>query len=215
MAQPITEEELQDLYHWIDAIELSRPKRNISRDFSDGVMAAEVIANFIPRIVELHNYQSASSTHAKRYNWETLQRKVLRRLHVRLPNDQITDIVNAVPGSIEPVLLDIRDAIEYYMANKASRSMSSRDDDQPEPREIPLSQAMAPIKPRRQQREPEPDYAEQETMEIMQEQEQRIGDLEEANKVLEIKVEKLQQLVKLKDSRIRALTDKLIESGLV
>ena len=30
------ESELEDLYSWIDGIPLTRPKRNISRDFSDG-----------------------------------------------------------------------------------------------------------------------------------------------------------------------------------
>jgi len=34
--------ELQLLYSWIDEIPLSRPKRNITRDFSDGMMIAEV-----------------------------------------------------------------------------------------------------------------------------------------------------------------------------
>ncbi len=34
----VREEELQDLYMWVDGIPLSRPKRNIARDFSDGGM---------------------------------------------------------------------------------------------------------------------------------------------------------------------------------
>lgn len=32
----LDEEGLQELYTWIDEINLSRPKRNIWRDFSDG-----------------------------------------------------------------------------------------------------------------------------------------------------------------------------------
>jgi hypothetical protein len=32
----LTDEELQHVYVWIDSIPLSRPKRNIARDFSDG-----------------------------------------------------------------------------------------------------------------------------------------------------------------------------------
>ena len=30
------EEELQLIYNWVDEIPLSRPKKNIARDFSDG-----------------------------------------------------------------------------------------------------------------------------------------------------------------------------------
>lgn len=36
MDRELSEETLQDLYAWIDKIPLSRPKRNITRDFSDG-----------------------------------------------------------------------------------------------------------------------------------------------------------------------------------
>ena len=32
----ISEELLDDLYNWIDQIHLSRPKKDLKRDFSDG-----------------------------------------------------------------------------------------------------------------------------------------------------------------------------------
>lgn len=32
----LDEEEMQMIYNWVDEIPLSRPKRNIARDFSDG-----------------------------------------------------------------------------------------------------------------------------------------------------------------------------------
>ncbi len=32
----LSEEEMQLIYNWVDEIPLSRPKRNIARDFSDG-----------------------------------------------------------------------------------------------------------------------------------------------------------------------------------
>jgi hypothetical protein len=31
-----TEKDVFDIYAWIDSLEFSRPKRNITRDFSDG-----------------------------------------------------------------------------------------------------------------------------------------------------------------------------------
>ena len=33
------DDDLQLLYTWIDEVPLTRPKRNISRDFADGVLA--------------------------------------------------------------------------------------------------------------------------------------------------------------------------------
>ena len=96
----LTEQELQHLYAWIDEIPLSRQKKNISRDFSDGgmhyikyiiihlhnfiiyslifpfslVMAAEIVHHFFPRIIEIHNYPAANSTTQKLDNWRLLNR---------------------------------------------------------------------------------------------------------------------------------------------
>jgi hypothetical protein len=71
--------QLMYIYEWVDSVPLSRPKKNIARDFSDGgkilfilVLMAEMIKNHIPKIVELHNYPAASSTSQKNYNWATL-----------------------------------------------------------------------------------------------------------------------------------------------
>jgi hypothetical protein len=37
MENPVQEEnELMYIYEWVDSINLSRPKKNIARDFSDG-----------------------------------------------------------------------------------------------------------------------------------------------------------------------------------
>lgn len=36
-------------------------QRNIARDFSDGVLCAEVVRHYFPNLVELHNYSPANS----------------------------------------------------------------------------------------------------------------------------------------------------------
>ena len=35
-AKALDEDEMQTIYNWVDEIPLSRPKKNITRDFSDG-----------------------------------------------------------------------------------------------------------------------------------------------------------------------------------
>jgi CH-like domain in sperm protein len=77
----LAEEEIQNLYVWIDQIPLSKPKRNFTRDFADGVACAEVVRHFIPRIVDLHNYSNANSISQKLYNWNTLNQKVFKRIN--------------------------------------------------------------------------------------------------------------------------------------
>lgn len=51
----LDEEGLQELYTWIDEINLSRPKRNIWRDFSDGG--------------RYHTLSFISVLHESFYNW--------------------------------------------------------------------------------------------------------------------------------------------------
>jgi hypothetical protein len=48
MASSVDEEALHQLYLWIDNIPLSRPKRNLSRDFSDGGVCTCVFLVFCP-----------------------------------------------------------------------------------------------------------------------------------------------------------------------
>ena len=67
-APPLTEEELNEIYKWVDEIPLSRPKKIITRDFADGVLVAEIVKHYLPKIVELHNYSSAHSVKQKKYN---------------------------------------------------------------------------------------------------------------------------------------------------
>jgi hypothetical protein len=52
---------MQTVYNWVDEIPLSRPKRNISRDFADGVLMAEIVYHYFPKYVEIHNYSQANS----------------------------------------------------------------------------------------------------------------------------------------------------------
>lgn len=46
--------QVEDLYAWVDSVPLSRPKRNIARDFSDGVLMAEILSHFYPKLVPPH-----------------------------------------------------------------------------------------------------------------------------------------------------------------
>ncbi|XP_065490971.1 sperm flagellar protein 1 [Caloenas nicobarica] len=104
--------ELRALYGWLDAVPLSRPRRNIARDFSDGVLAAEVVKFFFPAMVQLHSYVPASSTPQKLANWGHLNRKVLSKLNFSIPADMIREVVQCRPGTVEQVLLLLRQKIE-------------------------------------------------------------------------------------------------------
>lgn len=104
--------ELEQLYTWIDSIPLSRPKKNISRDFSDGVLVSEIMHHKFPHMVQKHNYSIANSTSKKMENWYYLNRKVFKKLNFELSEELIRDLVNAKPGTIELLLQMLKMKIE-------------------------------------------------------------------------------------------------------
>ena len=67
---------MEQLLEWLDGIPFSKPKKNILRDFSDGVFIAEIMKMYYPELVQLHNYPAVSAQSAKFSNWKTLNCKV-------------------------------------------------------------------------------------------------------------------------------------------
>jgi len=106
---------LQDLYAWIDQIPLSRPKRRIERDFSDGVMVAELVKYYFPNWVELHNYAATNSTQQKMINWGLLNRKVFIKFGLNVPESVMRGICLGKQGLVEMFLYNLRTKIDDYL----------------------------------------------------------------------------------------------------
>lgn len=221
---PLTDEQLRAIYAWIDAVPLSRPKRNIARDFSDGCMLAELIAAYFPHLVEVHNYPAANSVKQKVYNHETLNKRVLKKFGYVIPPKTIDDIVNCRAGAIEGVL----NVLQFKMAKfrekgKAdSPGPSEKAAGRPEPHHQAPSHHSHNAEPVRgggaQHSEPArgvnkapANRAVQSNVvesEILIEKEQQIRELQETVEILELKIAKLEQLVRLKDNKIQSLLNK-------
>ena len=211
-SEELTDEQLKAIYAWIDAIPLSRPKRNIARDFSDGILFAEVIAAYFPHLVELHNYTAANSVKQKISNFETLNTRVLRKLNYTIPRSAIEEIVNGKPGSVENVLNSLQFKMAKYREQKNIPDSTSPVDSNPRRgaaspkihsklvptsgREISQSNGRAML------------MMASVDDEILMEKEQQIRELQETVEILELKVAKLEQLVRLKDNKIQKLLQK-------
>ncbi|MCQ2820251.1 MAG: calponin homology domain-containing protein [archaeon] len=100
-------EEISFLYEWVDSMPLSRPKKNISRDFNDAVLLAEILKYHFPKLVELHNYPNASSTKQKISNWETLNKKVLKKIGLSITKEEMDNLAGSRPNAIEGLLLRV------------------------------------------------------------------------------------------------------------
>ena len=120
------ESELMYIYEWVDSIELSRPKKNIARDFSDGVLLAEIIKNYLPRLVDLHNYPSCSNSKHKESNWNVLNNKVLKRIGIKLTKKEISDIIKCEHLAIEHLLQRVYNVLQGKInMNKEQKSNSN------------------------------------------------------------------------------------------
>jgi hypothetical protein len=102
------------IYEWVDSIPLSRQKKNIARDFADGVMMAEMIKYHLPQLVEIHNYPQAHSSQQKLYNWNTLNSKVFKKLGFQLNKKEIESIISCQPLVIEGVLKKVYEKVRSY-----------------------------------------------------------------------------------------------------
>ncbi|CAD8163360.1 unnamed protein product [Paramecium pentaurelia] len=186
-APSLTDQEVNDIYTWVDAIPLSRPKKNIGRDFADGVLMAEIVHHYFPKLVELHNYSQANSTQTKQYNWNTLNTKVLKKLGFQLSQKDIDSIIQVEERAIERVLKVIQEKIKFCMENESQVSETQKSPTHNNSEN--LQQSMT-----------------HEKDQLIQEQRETIG-------ILELKITKLEQLVKLKDSKIQTLMQKLQQLG--
>ncbi|XP_069139632.1 sperm flagellar protein 1-like isoform X2 [Argopecten irradians] len=114
----IDESEIAGMVAWLDHIPFSRPKTNLAKDFEDGVLIAEIVKHYFPKMVELHNYNPASSTKQKLENWYLLNRRVLKRLGMDLSDDVIRALANRKPHVIERILIFLRMQIDNLLTRQ-------------------------------------------------------------------------------------------------
>ncbi len=199
------------MYAWIDAIPLTRPKRNVWRDFSDGVLVAEVIAAYLPHLVEIHNYPTANSVKQKVYNFETLNQRVLKKLGMLIPRETIEDIVNCKNGAIESVLNQLQFKIAKYKERMNQQKMSSPSKDaSPESARRPDDRQNRAHNNNMHSNISPNKISNMVDEEILIEKEEQIRELQETVQVLELKVAKLEQLLRLKDNKIQKLMSNAI-----
>ncbi|XP_060565516.1 sperm flagellar protein 1-like isoform X35 [Ruditapes philippinarum] len=231
MEEKLDEQELESLYAWVDSIPLSRPKRNISRDFSDGVLVAECVRHFFPDegLVDLHNYTTANNTNKKKENWYYLNRKVFSKMNFELADDVINDLCLCKPGMIEKVLLMLQVKIkraEYARARNSDKPEADQHHhhhDQMTPgrkgmvkvgledtkgsrfqkTKQDMERLVEHIPPRQRNKILEGDLV---PRILLEEREQEVLAKDEMVKILQGKIHRLEHLVHLKDMRITELS---------
>ncbi len=113
VSRRITPQQLRD---WVDEPVYSRPRRNLARDFSDGVLVAELIDYFCPQLVDLPQYRTCNATAGKIDNWNTLNRNPLRKLGLQLSRAEIIAVTGQKLPALEKMLMLLHDKISEVRA---------------------------------------------------------------------------------------------------
>lgn len=90
------------------------------------VHLAEVLKRLYPKLVDLHNYPPRNSFNLKMDNWNTINRKVLRKLGLLQSPDMLANLCNAIPGAIESLCFDV---MTKYQTDKKNNETNNYEDD--------------------------------------------------------------------------------------
>ncbi len=113
-------EELDEIHAWVDGFRFSREKKNIRRDFSDGILIGEIVSSVDPKLVDL--------------------KPTFSRMGFRFSEEDVDGVINSKPLAIEHVLRILRVKIEMYIKQKHER----RDQEQPMPAKSPEPPKLSP-----------------------------------------------------------------------
>ncbi|KAF7282916.1 sperm flagellar protein 1-like [Rhynchophorus ferrugineus] len=200
------DQNLDELYRWIDDHQITRQKRHLSRDFSDAVPLAEILKKHYPKMVDLHNYSPRNAIAQKVLNWDIINKKVLNKLKINLSHSEQEQLAKAVPGAIERLLFKIKTKVEKKNSDQQNGDNTERvyyldgisnqeHGDGVVPIKIKsgtktLQQKMVPA-------------------EIFDKMERDIREKEELNTMLKDKMVHLEKMLSIKDERIKDLTQQL------
>ncbi len=182
--------ELMYIYEWVDSIQLSKPKKNISRDFCDGVLFAEIIKNYYPKLVDLHNYPSCSSTKQKLSNWKTLNDKVLKKINFKINNNEINNVINCKPLAIEHLLQKLYFLLQNKFRNNSNNNFNNSN-----------------------LNENNYNYNVEDLRHILNEKEKAVKELGDVIKIFEMKLEGANNYIKKLEEKVNNLTEKIRSKG--
>ncbi|GLV41502.1 uncharacterized protein CBL_06732 [Carabus blaptoides fortunei] len=180
------EQNLQELYDWIDNHFINRQKKNLTRDFSDAVPLAEILKEHYPKLVDLHNYGPKNAIVKKIENWFTLNHKVLSKLDLQITPTDMENIAKCVPGAIEKLLFRVKAKFDAQSKDEENEKVAGGD----------YSKTDKPKKI---------------SAELFQQKVEELEIKTQAVEILNKKISHMQALIEIKDQRISELQAKLDE----
>jgi hypothetical protein len=205
----LNDQMLESLYEWIDKIPLSRQKRRIERDFSDGYCVGEIIKHFLPNLIEMHNLTPAHNLQQKLCNWGMLNSKVFSRFGLNVPLNISQNICNCKPGYVEVFLYNLRIKIdEKLIENQKNSERRQSKASSHSPRSSVTVNSSLSLSGRNNTNLSNKTAQLQMRLEYEEKVQECLQQAEEIE-VLTAKVRRLEHLLDLKEARIVDLTERL------
>jgi len=217
MFEELDPAKLETLYSWIDEVPLSRPKKSLTRDFSDGVMVAELLQHFLPKMVDMHNYSPANSSSQKMNNWGVLQRRIFSKLKFAVPEPVVRSICNCKPGVVELVLLQLKEKVEEELMSKrdSGSPTASEETELEQNGKISVKVQVGGSDTQSLQTLLKSAFGENVNLTqsvprtLYEEKEQECLAKEESIQIMTAKLRRMEHLITLKESRIKEMTEKV------
>lgn len=101
-------EELADLYEWLDRVPLSKPRSNVEKDFSDGLLAAEIVRFYYPDLVDFRMLRPVLNLQERTEQWKLLNSEVFDKIGLTVPSHVLTQLSIAKTGIAQAFLFNLR-----------------------------------------------------------------------------------------------------------
>ncbi|XP_062933575.1 spermatogenesis-associated protein 4 [Cynocephalus volans] len=96
----------RSVLRWLQGLDLSFFPRNVSRDFSNGFLIAEIFCIYYPWDLKLSSFENGTSIKVKLDNWAQLE-KFLARKKLKLPKELIHGTIHCKAGVPEILIEEV------------------------------------------------------------------------------------------------------------
>lgn len=101
-------EELADLYEWLDRVPLSKPRSNVEKDFSDGILAAEIVRFYYPDLVDFRMLRQTLNLQERTDQWKLLNSEIFDKIGLTVPSHVLTQLSISKSGIAQAFLFNLR-----------------------------------------------------------------------------------------------------------
>lgn len=96
----------REVLRWLQSLDLTFPVKNVRRDFSNGLLIAEIFFWYFQDDIQMHSYENGNSIENKLSNWSQLESFFSKR-NVNISRELIDGTIHCKPGAAEMLLQTI------------------------------------------------------------------------------------------------------------